>query len=237
MPEFVRLIHSLEKGLIPMVKPASSFQIEPRWTVVLTVMAVMGFDRVLPDRVRVLPLWFQSLFGITLLASMLAVGVMKEKPRWLRAERLVLLVFCIVNEVLMLGNLIYLVRAMVYQSTDLDGLQLLTSSIGVWVTNVLIFSLLYWHFDLGGPEVRVNHRSVRSDFLFSQSGLPKEEWADWRPSFVDYLFLAYTTATAFSPTDTLPLTVRAKLAVMLESAISLTTLVMVGARAINIIGS
>lgn len=220
-----------------MNKPASTLQIEPRWPVALTVIVVLWLLRVLPDRVRVLPLWFQYIFGIALLASMLAVGVMAAKPRWVMVERLVLLVFCLVNGVLMLGNLIYLVREMVYHSTALDGLQLLTSGLGIWVSNVFIFSLLYWRFDRGGPEARVNHRSIRPDFLFPQSGLPEEEWPDWRPTFIDYLFLAYTTATAFSPTDTLPLTGRAKLALMLESTISLTTLVAVGARAINILGS
>ncbi|HIK17972.1 MAG TPA: hypothetical protein IGS53_22160 [Leptolyngbyaceae cyanobacterium M33_DOE_097] len=220
-----------------MIKPASTLQIEPRWPVALTVMFVLGVLRVLPDRIRVLPIWFQSLFGIALLAAMLAVGVMKAKQRWLRVERLVLLIFCIVNGVLMLWYLVHLIREMLYHSTDLDGLQLLTSSIGVWVTNVLIFSLLYWRFDRGGPENRVHHTTTRPDLLFPQTGLSEAEWADWEPTFVDYLFLSFTAATAFSPTDTLPLTTRAKLAMMLEGAISLMTLVVVGARAINILGS
>lgn len=220
-----------------MVKPASTFQIEPRWPVILTVMVVLGLLRVLPERIRVLPLWFQSLFGITLLASMLAVEIMETKPRWLRVEHLVLLIFCIVNGVLMLGNLTYLIREILYHSTDLDGLQLLTSSIGVWVSNVLIFSLFYWHLDRGGPENRVHHTTTRPDWLFPQAGLPEEEWANWEPTFVDYLFLSFTAATAFSPTDTLPLTARSKLAMMCESVISLMTLVVVGARAINILGS
>lgn len=220
-----------------MIKPAFTLQIEPRWPVALTVMGVMWLLRVLPDRIRVLPLWFQYLFGITLLASMLAVGLMAEKPRWLRVERLVLLVFCVVNGVLMLGNLGYLVREMVYDSTDLDGLQLLTSGMGIWGANVVLFSLVYWRFDRGGPENRVHHTKICPDWLFPQSGLPEEEWADWEPTFVDYLFLSYTASTAFSPTDTLPLTPRAKLAMMLQSSISLTTLVVVGARAINILGS
>ena len=220
-----------------MNKPASTPQIEPRWAVALTVMVVLWLLRVLPDRIRVLPLLLQYILGITLLASMLAVGVMKAQPRWLRVERLVLLVFCIVNGVLMLGTLAYLVREMVYHSTALDGLQLLSSGLGIWVVNVLIFSLFYWRIDRGGPENRVHHTKKRPDLLFPQAGLPEEEWADWEPTFVDYLFLSFTAATAFSPTDTLPLTARAKLAMMLESTISLTTLVVVGARAINILGN
>lgn len=220
-----------------MNKPTSTLQIEPRWPVALTVMVVMWLLRVLPDRIRPLPIWFQYLFGITLLAAMLAVRVMEAKPLWLRVERLVLLAFCIVAGVLMLGNLAYLVREMVHHSTDLTGLQLLTSGIGVWVVNVFIFSLLYWRLDRGGPENRVHHTRIRPDWLFPQTGLPEKEWADWEPTFVDYLFLSFTAATAFSPTDTLPLTARAKLAMMFESSVSLTTLVVVGARAINILGS
>jgi hypothetical protein len=162
---------------------------------------------------------------------------MEPKTRWLRVERLVLFVFFTVNGLLMLGSLGYLVREIVYHSNEIDGLQLLTSSIGVWVSNVFIFSLFYWRLDRGGPENRVHHTKKRPDWLFPQDGLPEEEYADWEPTFVDYLFLSFTTATAFSPTDTLPLTVRAKLVMMFESAISLMTLVVVGARAINILGS
>ncbi len=117
-------------------------------------------------------------------------------------------------------------------------MQLLASSIGVWVTNVLAFSLLYWQLDRGGPGSRENKDRIKPDWLFPQQGAPAEDVApDWQPTFVDYLFLGFSTATAFSPTDALPLTIRAKMLMMLESSISLVTIVVVASRAINILGS
>jgi hypothetical protein len=109
--------------------------------------------------------------------------------------------------------------------------------IAVWVVNVLVFSLLYWQIDRGGPEARINSWGARPDWLFPQGGAEAEIVpAGWNPAYVDYLFLAYSTSTAFSATDTLPLTSRAKLLMMLESSISLVTILVVAARAINILG-
>jgi hypothetical protein len=126
---------------------------------------------------------------------------------------------------------------MVHRPSDITGLQLFASSIAVWVTNVLIFSLLYWQIDRGGPEARANNASTKPDWLFPQTGAPEDAPPDWRPTFVDYLFLGFSTATAFSPTDALPLTSRAKMLMMLESTISLVTIVVVASRAINILGN
>ena len=96
--------------------------------------------------------------------------------------------------------------------------------------------MLYWQLDRGGPGARENREQVRPDWQFPQTGCPDNAPADWRPAFVDYLFLGYSTATAFSPTDALPLSSRAKLLMMLESTISLVTIVVVASRAINILG-
>jgi hypothetical protein len=125
----------------------------------------------------------------------------------------------------------------VTQSRELDGILLLSSSVGMWVSNVFTFSLLFWQIDRSGPEARMNDIGKRPDFLFPQTGVPDEAPLNWRPTFVDYLFLSFTTATAFSPTDTLPMTSRAKLMIMIESSISLTMIAVIAARAINIIGS
>jgi uncharacterized membrane protein len=107
----------------------------------------------------------------------------------------------------------------------------------VWATNVLVFSLLYWQIDRGGPEARMAHASPKPDWLFPQEGAPAEDVPlGWRPAFVDYLYLGYSTGTAFSTTDAMPLTSRARLLMMLESTISLLTVVVVASRAINILG-
>ena len=91
--------------------------------------------------------------------------------------------------------------------------------------------------DRGGPEARANKAEKKPDRLFPQEGAVEDVPADWRPTFVDYLFLGFTTSTAFSPTDTLPLTSRAKILMMLQCTISLVTIVAVASRAINIMGN
>jgi hypothetical protein len=116
-----------------------------------------------------------------------------------------------------------------------DPVRLLLNGGAVWFTNVIVFALWYWEIDRGGPAARANARDVHPDFLFAQMAAPELADHDWEPNFIDYLYLSYTNATAFSPTDTLPLSRWAKLAMMFQSAVSLATLVLVVARAVNIL--
>lgn len=220
-----------------MKQPFPPTQIEPRWPVALTILVVLFLLTVLPDRIRLLPAWFVYVATFLSLASMLLVSLTATTARWRRVERMIILFFILVVGGSTLTGLASLIREMLRHSEDLGGLELLSSSVGIWVSNVLVFSLLYWQSDRGGPETRMNNTGIRPDWLFPQTGVPEEAPPNWRPTFVDYLFLAFSTATAFSPTDTLPLTSRAKLLMMLESSISLMTIVVVGARAINILGS
>jgi hypothetical protein len=212
-------------------------RIEPRWPVVLATLAVLCVLTLLPARVRLVPSWFPYTVGMGLLLPVVGVWLSGAQPRWLRVERTTTLVFSVLAGAVMLTTLLYLIFEMLNRPADFGGRQLLTSSIGAWITNLLASSLVYWQLDRGGPEARANDAGTRPDWLFPQTGVPAEAPPNWRPTYVDYLFLAFSTATAFSPTDTLPLTSRAKLLMMLESAVSLLTLVTVAARAINILGS
>lgn len=212
--------------------------VEPRWPVVLAIVTVALLLAALPERVRLFPAWAPSLLALAVLVPMAAVGLSSAKARWLRLERGVTLVFVLLTAAGTVATLAYLIVAMVRGGSGIHGLQLLTSSIAVWVMNVLMFSLLYWQVDRGGPGPRWRDTSAQPHWLFPQDGLPADRRsAGWRPVFADYLFLAFSTATAFSPTDTLPLTPRAKMMMMAQSTISLVTIVLVGARAINILGS
>lgn len=117
------------------------------------------------------------------------------------------------------------------------GQTLLLDAVNIWVTNVVVFALWFWGIDRGGPA-RDLAQGWQSDFLFTQQQAAMTEaaqFANWSPGFVDYLFLAFTNATAFSPADTFPLTARAKLLMMAESAISLTTIAIVASRAVGIL--
>jgi uncharacterized membrane protein len=220
-----------------MKTPVPGQPMEPRWPAALTIIVVLSLLTVLPDQVRLVPVWVHYLLGITLLVAMATVPLTGAKAQWLRFERIILLLFCFIGGIGTLISLTYLIDEMINPSKELNGIQLLSSSIAVWIDNVLVFSLLYWQLDRGGPEARLNNSRTKPDWFFPQVDLPEDVMPDWRPIFVDYLFLAYTTATAFSPTDVLPLTPSAKILMMLESLISLATILVVVSRAINILGS
>ena len=210
-------------------------RIEPRWPVMLTSIAILTLVVLLPPRIRAFPGWVPYLIVVTLNVPMVAVALAADKRRWLGIERVVLLVFFVSLGCILADELKYLLAALVRRSAPVDGLQLLASSVAVWLGNVLLFSLAYWRIDRGGPEARLNRPSTEPDWVFPHAegtSLPRRN-----PTFVDYLFLAYWTATAFSPTDALPITSRAKLLMMLESMVSLVTIIVVAARAVNIIGS
>ncbi|WP_442219574.1 hypothetical protein [Rhizobium sp. 2YAF20] len=112
---------------------------------------------------------------------------------------------------------------------------LLIDAVNIWCTNVIAFALWFWGIDRGGPASRGLSAQTNADFLFPQMSLPDQRFQDWSPGLVDYLFLSFTNATAFSPTDTMPLSPRAKLLMMAEAAISLLTIALVAARAVNIL--
>ncbi len=211
-------------------------RIGARWPVALTIVAVVLLLAVLPGRVQLVPDWFVGLLGLFVIAPIAGASLTSGRSLWLRLERWSTLIFFLIAAGGMLVNLGLLVRAMARGAPDLTGIRLLTSSIAIWITNVLAFSLLYWQLDRGGPESRRNGDGVRPDWQFPQEGVPELVALRWRPMFVDYLFLGFSTATAFSATAAQPLTSRAMLLMMAESSISLVTIVVVAARSINILG-
>lgn len=216
---------------------SQSSRFEPRWPVALTVGTVVILLSLLPKYIRLMPTWTTYAFGVAVLMPVAIVGLTSAGARWLRIERITILLFFVAMTVLIPANLANLLHAMVNRTAEITGVQLLASGIAVWISVILIFSLLFWQLDRGGPEARVNRTGSRTDWLFPQESAPHEDVpAGWRPTFVDYLYLAYSTATAFSTTDVMPLTGRAKLLMMFESLISLATILLVAARAVNILG-
>jgi uncharacterized membrane protein len=113
--------------------------------------------------------------------------------------------------------------------------ELLRAAVHMWVVNVLLFGLWYWQLDGGGPVNRQTCAPHRRDFLFAQSTEPTLAESGWHPEFLDYLYVSFTNAAAFSPTDTMPLSRWAKMLMLVQSAISLALAVMVVARAVNIL--
>jgi uncharacterized membrane protein YozB (DUF420 family) len=211
--------------------------VEPRWPVALAILAVLSLFSVMPERSRLLPSWSGFAIGLTLILLMTGVWLGGDRARWLRIERAAMLAVATALLLITLSVVTFLVMEIMDQPTKYAGRQLMTAGIEAWVTNVLAFSIVYWDVDRGGPENRANESAALPDWLFPQAGVPNEGAPGWRPTYVDYLFLAFSTATAFSATDAAPLTARAKLLMMLESCISLATLAIVASRAINILGA
>ena len=206
---------------------------EPRWPASLAVLAILILYGTLPSRYTLGPG-----FLIPLIAGALLVGLTILAPHRTHGESMVqrvgsVALIAIVN-VANVISLAFLVDHLLHGSKA-SGNQLLVSSVQIWLTNILIFALWYWELDRGGPDERTMPHHRRPDFLFPQMTTPHCAASDWSPSFVDYLYLAFTNATAFSPTDTLPLTGWAKLLMMVQSLASLLTVALVAARAVNIL--
>jgi uncharacterized membrane protein len=121
------------------------------------------------------------------------------------------------------------------QTKSTAAAELLRAAVHMWVVNVLLFGLWFWQLDGGGPINRQTCASQERDFLFPQHTEPALAGSGWRPEFLDYLYVSFTNAAAFSPTDTMPLSRWAKMLMLVQSAISLSLAVMVVARAVNIL--
>ena len=208
---------------------------EPRWPAIIAILAVAGLYTALPQYLVLGPKWIFTAIVLVLVIPTVITHV-KEYHALNR------LLGFIVSGVVTAGMIISLVLliAALPSHKESPG-DLLISASALWCTNVLVFALWYWRLDAGGPHGR-DRRPGHNDgaFLFPQMTMPPEikEVAGevyWSPNFVDYLFLAFNTSTAFSPTDVPVLARWAKLLMMLQSVISLTILVLLAARAVNIL--
>ena len=215
--------------------PARTNRDESRWPPAIAIFVVLCLLAALPHHVYVLPVWGSYLAALAILMPMAAVALTKGNRLWLRIERMMIILLSVVYVGNTIAELAIMIGVITSYSSAGNAFSLLSSSVAIWVANVLTFSLLYWQIDRGGPYGRVSGLSVKSDWLFPEAAAPEEVPPEWRPLFVDYLYLGYNTATAFSATDVLPLTHRAKVMMMIESAISLLTSVIILSRAINVL--
>lgn len=207
---------------------------EPRWVVSVAVAAAIGLQLSLPHRLALPPAWLLPVVG----AGLLAVLVISNPTRIdRRASHLRALSFGL-TVVLSLANAasaIRLVTGVVDGHLSPDAAALLLSGGAIWLTNIIVFSLWYWELDRGGPASRAHGERPYPDFLFTQMASPDLAPPHWEPTYVDYLYLSFTNAAAFSPTDVLPTARWAKLTMMVQSMVSLGTVALVVARAINIL--
>jgi hypothetical protein len=207
---------------------------EPRWPVSLAVVVAIGLQVTLPTRVATQPRWL-----LPALAGLLLVGILVANPR--RVDRLsptLRVASMALIGVISLANIWSdgrLVLGLIRGTEGQNAGPLLLTGGAIWLTNVIVFALWYWELDRGGPAARVHAAHPYPDFLFPQMQTPDLAPDDWEPSFVDYLYVSFTNATAFSPTDVMPLSRWAKLTMMIQSVVSLATVALVIARAVNIL--
>jgi uncharacterized membrane protein len=206
---------------------------EPFWPAQLTVLAAIALQLLLPARLVVGPTWL-----IPALEGTLLIGMFMATPRQLEHEHPVrrrvalgLTAFVSAANIFSLGALTHF---LLHHGSP-NGRELVISGMLIWLTNFLIFALWYWETDRGGPGKRASGHAEAPDFLFPQMTDDRIEPIEWRPQFIDYLYVSLTNAAAFSPTDTMPLTPTAKSIMGLQSIVSLVTIGLIVSRAINIL--
>ncbi|PWI44412.1 hypothetical protein CK485_10470 [Streptomyces sp. ICBB 8177] len=207
---------------------------EPRWAVSCALLVAVAVQWALPERLTFHPHWLLPLLELVLMAGLVAVDPARERmgAASLRTASLVL------TALVSLANgwsAISLVRGLLLGTEGADAGPLLMTGGGIWITNVIAFGLWYWEWDRGGPASRAAGTRPYPDFLFPQMQERELSPPHWEPNFVDYLYLAFTNGTAFSPTDVMPMSRWAKLLMLVQSVISLVTVVLVIARAVNIL--
>jgi len=195
----------------------------------------VGLALALPEKlaVQVVPNWLIAAFEGALALALLAVSPHRHSAETVRIRAAALILIGLVNVANMI-SLAELIHALLYGSV-IGGRKLVIDSVPIWLTNVIVFALWYWELDRGGPSRRLERRHRRPDFLFPQMSTAGATDPRWSPTFVDYLYTSFTNATAFSPTDTMPLTPWAKLLMAVQSLASLLTVALVVSRAVNIL--
>jgi uncharacterized membrane protein len=206
---------------------------EPFWPAQLTVLAAICLQLTLPERLTAGPSWLVPSMEGALLFGLFVVtpNVIEEEHPRRRAIGLAMTAFVSAANIYSLAALIHFLL----HHKVADGRGLIVAGVLIWLTNLLIFALWYWEIDRGGPAKRATGRDERPDFLFPQMSDDRIEPRDWRPKFIDYLYVSLTNNTAFSPTDTMPLTPMAKLVMGVQSVVSLLTLGLIVSRAVNIL--
>ena len=212
----------------PPVAAAESF-----WPAQATVLTAIALQLLLPPRLAAGPRWL-----LPALEGVLLIGLSVATPRQLEHEhtvrrRTALAITAIVSA----ANIYSLVALsnLLLRGSVSNGRELITSGVLIWLTNFLIFALWYWELDRGGPGRRAAGHDGAPDFLFPQMSDDRIEPIDWRPKFMDYLYVSLTNAMAFSPTDTMPLTGTAKGVMGTQSLVSLITIGLIVSRAVNIL--
>ena len=207
---------------------------EHRWPSVVAIAAAIVLQLMLPDRLLLHPRWLLPGVEIALLLALILANPVRLVRRH-ALLRLGALGLVLAMTVANAGSAALLIDRLLTGQAGGDALSLIGSGAAIYSTNIIAFAVWYWELDRGGPFARAAGDRQHTDFLFPPMTAPDVAAPDWEPAFLDYLYLSYTNAAAFSPTDTLPLTRWAKMLMLVQSAISLSTIALVIARAVNVL--
>lgn len=209
-------------------------QHEPVWHVQITMLAAVGLQLLLPDRYV-----FGSRYALIAIELVLLLAMSFTTPK----ERIFKSLSRRINVFLLIGlsglangySLIEVANKLLQSGKVANGHELIMTAVNIYLTNIIIFALWYWEMDGGGPGQRTMAPKHEQDFLFPQNQNEDYKHPHWQPTFIDYLYVSSTNAMAFSPTDTLPLSRRAKLFMLGQATVSLIAIALVAARAVNIL--
>lgn len=205
---------------------------EQRWAVTAAIGVAVVLQLVLPDRLAFRPHWLLPALEAMLVAVLIALNPVRiaREHRWLRPMSMALIALISLANGWSAG---LLVLDLLTARAGEDPGPLFGSGGAIWLTNVIAFALWYWEFDRGGPVARALAKQSRADFRFPQMEEPAAH-PDWEPHFVDYFYFSFTNATAFSPTDVMPMSRWAKVLMLGQSSVSLITVCVVISRAVSL---
>ncbi len=199
------------------------------------VLIAAAAQLALPDQLTLGPRWLMPALELALLVCISffnPVRLVREHPVWRLASLALVVCLIVANS----GSAALLVRNLLNGNSSNSPRTLFGNGAAIYLTNIVAFALCYWELDRGGPFSRAAARINVPDFLFPQMATPEISDREWEPYFFDYLYVSFTNATAFSPTDTMPLTATAKLLMAVQSLTALVTILLVVARAVNALG-
>jgi hypothetical protein len=206
---------------------------DPFWPAQVMLVIAIGLYFALPAELRIGPLWIIPIAEAALLVGLILVtpGEIRDDHPWRRTVSMTLTALVAAADVaalILLGH--YLL-----EGHQANGRALLGGGMIIWITSVIIFAVWYWELDRGGPIARRRNPDVQPDFFFPSMDPDVPSLKGWVPSFPDYFYVSVTNSTAFSPTDTMPLTIRAKALMGIQGIVALVTLGLIIARAVNIL--
>jgi uncharacterized membrane protein len=222
----------VERDIVPAWRRATEG--EHRLPVAAVIAVAIALQLVLPSRLVIGPAWL-----LPTMEGLLFIGLTTANPRRLnRTSNAIRAASVALIALISLANAFATARLIdgLINGTEGDSASVLISrGASVYITNIIVFALWYWEWDRGGPVARSQGLREYPDFLFPQMTQPSLASPDWEPNFLDYLYVSFTNAAAFSPTDTMPLTRWAKMLMLVQSAVALLTVAFVIARAVNVL--